>query len=294
MTQRLTGMAINKVSLVDRGANGRSFAVLKRATAQEASMETSAREAALVSGIAKGMAAQHKPGLLAWITKAIFPRGTSKVAKSAADRVSTAGWALSYVFDLIEGESADDASSDAGDAGSDLTSLRSAAQALTTYMAAAATEVGSADDLADIAEEAAAYAAYCATSYYADDCYWKRDPSAVTKKGAADADVRKEIEEMDEAKLAELITKAVDAAVEKRMPTPAAPAAAPVAAAVEKTDDAITLESLGEAIGKIADRLTPIEDVIANRVLKAKGQRTSLDEAPDAPVKKRAMFAGMF
>lgn len=291
MAQRLTGMAINKVSLVDRGANGRAFAVLKRATAQEASMETSAREAALVSGIAKGMAAQHKPGILARITKAVFPRGTSKVAKSASDRVSTAGWALSYVFDLIEGESADDASGDAGDAGSDLTSLRSAASALTTYMAAAATEVGSADDLAEIAEEAAAYAAYCATSYYADDCYWKRDPSAVTKKDAADADVSQEVQNMNETQLLEAIGKAVDAAVEKRMPTPVA---APVAAVVEKSDDAITLESLGEAIGKITDRLTPIEDVIANRVLKAKGQRTSLDEAPDASVRKRATFAGIF
>ena len=64
MSQRLTGMAIDKVSLVDRGANGRPFAVLKRD--EEGSMTDPADPPA---------------GVIAWLRKAL---GIDAVVKSAA------------------------------------------------------------------------------------------------------------------------------------------------------------------------------------------------------------------
>jgi len=329
MTQRLTAMAIDKVSLVDHGANGRPFAILKRH--KEGSMTTpltaQAAVGALAAGIAKARSEGAKPGLLATLRKALSPAPT-KVRKSAAGMVSQATWALSTVLDLITAESADvldlitaesaDLSDDAADPdaaedAADLTNLKAIAQGLTTYIASTAQEVGTPDDLEDIAEEAAAYAAMCAGEYGV----WKanrpiakagkkisaarlnelRDASdkllaVIADAEADDKSTKTEEEPVEKAELIAAIGEAVTKANEpivKRLEAIEKAAGAPAGDPPEDGGEPVTLDTIAEAVGKIADRLSTVENG-ANT-----GHRTSLSSQDGAgDVKKRSVFAGMF
>jgi len=87
MAQRLTGMVIDKVSLVDRGANGRPIAVLKRD--EEGSMTDPIAQA-----IAKAGPEEAKVGVLAWLRKALG-LGAAPVVKTATFAEVVAGQELS-------------------------------------------------------------------------------------------------------------------------------------------------------------------------------------------------------
>lgn len=315
---QLTDMDITHVSLVDKGANQRRFAVKKQAgTGPDARLQK-----AIAEGIAKGSG--RKTGVLGALRKAISPR--RRITKSAADQVSQLAWALYYVFDVLEAVAADvqadpndpDASADEGEVGS----LQQISQDLLGVMASIAGDVGTADDLEDIAEQAAAYAS-AMQSYYpvymrdggiakvgqkqftqarltsikeaagklaglleeieteteSDD-----EDSKDTKKRAQPQEVNVTSDEI--AAVSKAVAEALEpriAAIEKRLPP------AEDKSTVEKgagQDGDITLADVAAAITKVADRVEKIET--------ARGERTSI-VGQDSPsgVKKRGTFAGM-
>lgn len=157
MTQRLTDMKITNVALVDKGANRRKIAVLKRDGEEEIGR-------AFAAGLAKGLTTSA-PGIRGAITDIVHKLLPRRVEKSAADMISRATMALTVVLQLIEDEAAD-TGEDAGEGGdpdaaedaADVAGLRSVAQGLSDYISATAKEVGTPDDLEDIAEDAARYA----------------------------------------------------------------------------------------------------------------------------------------
>lgn len=325
MATRLTDMHIDKVALVDNGANQRRFAVLKRdpATGADAKLQK-----ALASGIAKGSG--DKPGLLAAIRKAITP-AKRRVAKSANDMVSQATWALSYVLELIEDEAAsstaDAGSGDAAEDQTDLVTLRQVAQLLGTYITSTAAEVGTPEDLEDVASEAAAYAA-AMSSYYP---IYMRDGgiakghkqftgSRVTRLAEARdtlaavldeiAEIEAEEEESGDSKSSKATKKRATpeeapmtsdelATITKAIAAQIAPIAADVAvlkAAAqtplakgddEAEDGEVSLADIAKAIGQLADRVQAVET--------RPGVRKSIDgQDGSEPVKKKSVFAGMF
>jgi hypothetical protein len=312
MPQHLQDMEITRVSLVDKGANGRRLAVLKRQEGSMTKPASSAMTGALAAGIAKGRTGQAETGILAAIRKVLSP--SRKVAKSAAANVSQATWALTTVLGLITSESADldedGADPDAADDQADVANLKAIAQGLTTYIASTAQEVGSADDLEDIAEEAAAYAAYCAGESYG---VWKSArpiekagrkisaarlselESASDKLLAVIADAKadsgtKEDDEEDDVEKAD-ITKAIGEAMAAALEPVTKRLELLEASKVEKTgegDEPVTLEGIAEAVGKVADRLEKLESA------GAVGKRTSIAGQDGGEVKKRAQFAGLF
>lgn len=81
MTQRLTDMRIRQVSLVDKGANGRTFALLKRD--EEGSMTAAAETAE-----------QAPAGVIAWLRKALGLEQPAQVAKVATFAEIVAGQEL--------------------------------------------------------------------------------------------------------------------------------------------------------------------------------------------------------
>lgn len=307
MAQHLTDMAISRVSLVDKGANQRRLAVFKREGSMANAKAPAAALSAIAAGIAKGRAPEQPDGILAGIRKAL---GAGKrVSKSAAANVSEATWALSYVLDLITDESSDlaeDGSTDpdAADDQSDIATLKAVAQGLTTYIAATAQEVGTADDLEDIAEEAAAYAAYCMGDYGV----WK-SARPIAKEGRkisqgrldelksasdkllaviADAESggKKDDEEDTNVEKAEIVAAMAEALapIEKRLEALEIPK-------VEKTgegDGPVTLETIAEAVGKVAERVGALESATSV------GKRTSVvGQDGGTAIKKKAVFAGL-
>jgi hypothetical protein len=87
MTQRLTDLEITRVSLVDKGANARRLAVLKRD--EEGSMTDP-----IAAAIAKAGPEEAKVGVLAWLRKALG-LGAAPVVKTATFAEVVAGQELS-------------------------------------------------------------------------------------------------------------------------------------------------------------------------------------------------------
>lgn len=186
MVSRLSQMEIDKVALVDRGANGRRFALLKR-DAPKPTADQIERIAALAAGIAKGRGEER--GVLAAIKKVVRPK--KRVAKSAKDLVARATWALTNTLELLEIESADLAEDptdpDAAEDRTDVTTLQQIADLWGTYITATSKEVGTPDDLEDIAEDAAAYAQLMTNQYpvyMRDGGIAKADPPVPKSKAA--------------------------------------------------------------------------------------------------------------
>lgn len=289
---RLTDMEITRVSLVDKGANGRRLAVLKR----EASM----------GNPAVGAAEAGPAGIAAWLRKAADAViGKVPVAKVQTFASMVAGqelqealgeswwtlqdalWAAIYATD---------------DAGADL-SLE-AKQALVgqdldefkAYLLAEMTEATSIGKRATNPEAAAVAAFVAKVGRKISGSRLERLQSAADAlssvltevEDSTEEDTDEEDTDVDKAEITKAITDGLAAALEpitKRLDTIEA-------AKVEKTGDSddapVTLETIAEAVGKVADRLEKLESA------GAVGKRTSVVGQDGGEVKKRSQFAGIF
>lgn len=298
MTQRLTDMSIDRVSLVDKGANARVFAVLKR-------------EAAMTDPVAVAVATVEEEtppaGFAAWLRKmadAVLGAKPEAVAKTATFAEIVAGQELSSaLYDswwTLE-EALWSAIYAVDDTGADL-SLEAkqmlVAQNLDEFKAylLAAMERGIEKRHAGQAELASRHVAAVVAKVgrKISGSRMERLTSAadalnsvLVEVAEAEAGEQAETAEEEPVETSELVS-AISEAVTKANE----PLVARIEAIEKRTagtpgdEEPVTLEGIAEAVGKIAERLETVE--------KSRGQRTSLvDETAAAPVKKRGVFAGV-
>jgi len=321
MGQRLTNMAIDRVALVDKGANGRPFAVLKRDDAPDAADIADLAKLWDESNAAEPVVA--KRGLLSMVAKALGLRVEEDridVAKArtfaailAGDQLSDAlydsWWTLEDA--LWSAMYATDAS------GADLSIEQKqalVAQNLDEFKAWLLSEMADAASIAKrdtprstrAIEALVRKASAGATTERADE---------LTKAGAAfaaamadgepasseDTDTGDDAQEvdMDVQELAKAlqphIESAVDAAVEKRMAAQPAPAPAPAPVAKGEPDEGgdedpedgdVSLAGIAKAIGHLSDRMERLEGGAA--------VRKSLDgQDGGAEPRKKSALAGI-
>lgn len=287
-------MDITRVSLVDKGANERRLAVMKR---QEASM----------GNTAVGAAEAGPAGIAAWLRKAADAViGRVPVAKVQTFASMVAGqelqealgeswwtlqdalWAAIYATD----DNGADLSLEAKQAlvGQDLDEFKA-------YLLAEMTEATSIGKRATNPDAAAIAAFVAKVGRKISGSRLERLQSAADALSSVltevedsnEADDTEEDTDVDKAEITKAITDGLAAGLEpitKRLD-------ALETGKVEKTegegDDApITLEVIAEAVGKVADRLTAIETA------GAVGKRTSVVGQDGGEVKKRTTFAGIF
>lgn len=299
MSQRLTDMRIRQVSLVDKGANKRTFALLKR-DAEEDAMTLPAPPAD-----------QTPAGIAGWLRKAAdLVLGKSEpVAKVMTFAEIVAGaelrdalydswytledalWSAIYAVDdngqalPIEAKQALVAQ-DLDEFKAYL--LAAMASGVTKRDASPSARArGSLDALvrkvgrkiSGSRMERLSAAAEALNSVLAEVAEAQADDAAET---AEEADVEKS--ELVAA-VSEAVTKAQEPLIARIEPLEkAAPGAAPEPVAKGEEDE-LTLASVAEAVAKIADRLEAVE--------KRPGERASLDGQDGSPVKK-SRWAGIF
>mgnify|MGYP001602016939 CR=1 FL=1 len=300
MSQRLTDMSITRVSLVDKGANAKRFAVLKRD--EEVAMTTPAA----------APADETPAGIAAWLRKAadVLLGRTIPVAKTATFAEIVAGqelrdalydswytledalWAAIYAYD----ENGQSLPLEAKKAlvAQDLDEFKAyllvqmdsgitkrdggPAEAATRHVAAVIAKVGRKISAARLERLTSAADAL----------------NSVLAEVIADEDTEKRAtgtEEVTDMATADEITAAVAKglepvierieAIEKRLPAEAAAAVAKT----ETTEDELTLEGVAKAVLDLGERVEAIA--------KARGERQSLagQDGPD-PVKK-STWAGI-
>ena len=300
MSQQLRDMAITRVSLVDKGANQRRLAVLKRD--EEDSMTNPAAPAA------------GDPSVIAtWLRKAADAVLGRRVAKTLTFAERIAGqdlqdalydswytledslWSAIYAYDE-QGQTLPIADRQA-----------LVAQNLDEFkaylLAAMATGIEKRAGAPAEAPGRHIAAIVAKVGRKISGSRLERLQAAADTLGGVLAEVTEDTQDSADAQEEEtvekndLIAAVTDAVAKAQEPLiarlEALEKAAPPkvekaeAAATEGEDDPVTLEGIGEAIGKIFDRLEAIET--------GAGARTSVvgqDGATD--VKKRALFAGMF
>ena len=295
MTQRLTDMALTRVSVVDKGANARRFAVLKRD--EEGGMADQVTE--------------PPAGVIAWLRKQLGLEATPEpVAKvmTFAERVAgqelrdalydswymleDALWGAIYGYDAdgkelsteakkaLIGQSLDEftayllAQMDSGIEKRD----GGPAEAATRHVAAIVAKAGRKISGARLERLQAASEALNGVL---------AEVAEVTEEAGADAQ-EDTVEKADLiAAVTEAVTKANEPIVARIEALEEAPAAAgDVAEGDADADEAVTIEVLAEVVGKLADRL--------ERVEKARGERTSVaGQDTDGEIKK-SRWAGVF
>lgn len=312
MGQKLTKMEINRVDLVDAGANGRQFAIFKRADAAPLSNVAEA----WVKGLQKGLSdATPEPSLLERIGGAVakalgFGPDGSPIAKAAtfAEQIaaqemtsalednfwvlSSALWAAMYAVD---------------DNGADLS--MAAKQALVAQnldefkayligvMDAGIGKRASTPTPSSMLDSLVAKVGRKITA--ARLSRLKDAASALTdvlnEVDAADAATEKRADaQEDDPMTPEELTAAIAKGNEPLIARVEALEKAPVAVLKttdegEPADGPITLDGIAKAVGDIADRIETIEKAAASKP----GQRTSADGQDGGPVRKSA-WAGVF
>lgn len=288
MPQRLTDMDITRVSAVDKGANGRAFAIFKRAEsgAEEAQMpdpETSpVGQASALRKIADWLVAKA-----ATFGSIIAGRELSEAVDDSYDTLWTALWSAMYATDAN---------------GQDLPMVDKqalVAQSLDEFKAyllsAMQTGVGKRARPTDIELAKRRVDALVRTAGATAD---PERVERLTKAAEAfvsvlatdtEIDAGADAQEVDMtgeeltaavAKAMEPLTDRIEA-IEKRLPEPAA-----VEGAAESGDE-LTLEGVAKAVLEIRETV--------DGIAKARGERTSADgqEAGGSPVKK-SRWAGVF
>ncbi len=298
MTQRLTDMRIKQVSLVDKGANGRTFALLKR------------DEEGAMTGPA-ATAEETPAGIAAWLRKAadaILGRPAEPITKTATFAEIVAGaelrdalydswytledalWGAIYAYDA-NGQSLPLESKKALVA-QDLDEFKAyllaqmdsgiqkrdggPAEAATRHIAAVVAKAGRKISGARLERLQAASEAL--NSVLAE-------VAEVTEEAGADAQ-EDSVEKAElVAAVTEAITKAQEPLVERIAALEKAPAATP-AAATDEAEEPATLDTVVTVIEKLADRIEKLET--------AKGERTSVAGQDGAEPVKKSRWAGIF
>lgn len=294
----LTDMDITRVSLVDKGANAKQIAVLKR------------KEGSMSGSVAAGEAGST--GIVAWLRKqADALAGKAPVAKAQTFAAMVAGQELTEamseswwtLYDAIwaaiwaTDENGADLTLEAKQAlvGQDLDEFK----AYLLGEMSEATGIGKRDQ----SPRAAVLAGLVAKEgrkisgsrlerlQSAAEALTSVIDEAITQDSSGDASDDEEDSDVEKADITKAITDGLAAALEpvtKRLD------ALEAAGKVEKTgdgDDApVTLETIAEGIGKLADRIEKLETA------GAVGKRTSIvgQDAGDGKVAKKSVFAGMF
>ena len=294
MSQRLTDMALTRVSVVDKGANARRFAVLKRDEEE--------------GGVADQVTEDPPAGVLAWLRKQLgLEAAPEHVAKTATFAERVAGqelrdafydswytledglWAAMYAY----GPDGQELSLEAKKAlvAQNLDEFKAylmsrmdggiskrdggPAEAATRAVSAAVAKVGK--KISGSRLERLTAAAEALNGVLAEVAEVVADEEA---DPAEEADVEKAelVAAMTEA--LEPVTKRLDA-LEKS----ASPAAAAGETEGDEGEKPATLDTVVAVVGKLADRIEAIE--------KARGERTSAAGQDGGEVKK-SQFAGIF
>lgn len=296
MSQHLTDMDIDRVSLVDKGANGRVFAILKR----------QGQEAAMTNPVAKsdpGATPAEQAGLLRKIADFITGRTVAKA--------QTFG-------EMIAGDALYDALDDSYD------TLWSALWSAMWACDDMGMDIPMADKQALVAQSLDEFKAYLLNAMQVGvgkranpsevNLAKRRIGVAIAKVGkkisaarmeqlqaAADAlnsvlaDVEADTEKRADAQEADMTSDELTAAVAKAMDPiekrldaiekAAKPAPVEVQKAADADTDELTLEGVAKGLLQLREDLEP--------VLKAKGSRTSAAGQESEPVAKRSVFAGV-
>jgi len=296
MTQRLTDMSLTRVSVVDKGANARRIAVLKRD--EEAGMPDQVTD-------------PPPAGVIAWLRKQLGLEATAEpepVAKvqTFADRIAgqqlrdalydawytleDSLWAAIYATDesyqllgiearqALVGQSLDEFKTYLLGAMATGIEKRDGdpAEAATRHIAAVVAKAGKKISGARLERLQAASEAL--NSVLAE-------VAEVTEEAGADA----QEDNVEKADLIAAVTEAIEPlakrleAIEK---SAAAPAAPETGGDAEAEGDPVTLETVVEVVGKLADRLEAVE--------KARGERTSVAGQDAGGEVRKSKFAGIF
>jgi hypothetical protein len=281
MTQRLTDLEITRVSLVDKGANAKRLAVLKRD--EEGSMTDP-----IAAAIAKAGPEEAKVGVLAWLRKALG-LGSSPVIKAATFAEVIAGqeltdalsdsfytlqdvlWSAIYAYD----ENGQALSIEAKTAlvAQDLDEFRSYLLAQMASVTVAKGDLESPDQrrLGAIVRKVGKKITASRLVRLTAAAEALNSVLAEVAEVVADeaADTAEEVE-VDKAEMVAAMTEALEPiskrleALEKAEPVAKVDAAA-AATAKGEVEDPVTLETVAAVIEKLADRLEAIEGGAAVR-----------------------------
>lgn len=297
MVQQLTDMSITRVSLVDKGANQRRIAVLKREAEGQMTQTgaAAADETGLVAVLRKWFAGQSSPvGKATTFAAIVAGQELSDALYDSWYTLQDALWSAIYAVD---------------DSGADLTleaKRALVAQNLDEFKAYLLNEMAEGTTLEGVGKRAGGLAGSPSRHVAAivakvgrkiSGSRLERLQSAaealtsvldeVVEDSSADTATDEEDTEVDKAEITKTITEALAAGLEpitKRLD-------AIEAGKVEKAegDDApATLETIAEAVGKLADRIEGLEKVATV------GKRTSVAGQDGGEVKKASQFAGLF
>lgn len=295
MSQHLSDMDIDRVSLVDKGANGRVFAILKRAG-------DGGKETAMLDPVAKG-------------DPEATPAGQASILRKIADFLTGGRVSKAQTFgSMIAGEELSDALDDSYD------TLWSALWSAMYACDDMGQDISMPDKQALVAQSLDEFKAYLLNAMQVGvgkrarpsevAVAKRRITTLIAKVGAkvsaarlerlqaaaealnsvlaeveSDTEKRADAQEVDMTpdELTTAIAKAQEPllarleAIEKRVPAEKV---------VEKAADELTLEGVAAAVLEIRDQLDPI--------VKARGERTSADgQDGDSKVAKRSVFAGV-
>jgi hypothetical protein len=297
--QHLTDMDIDRVSLVDKGANGRVFAILKR------------QEAAMTNPVAKSDP-QGTTDILGLVRKLAERVGLVHVDKAQSFAAVIAGQELTdalddswwTLWDVLWGAMY---ATDANGADLDMAAKQAlVAQDLDEFKAyllnAMSTTLGkrARPGDGDLAKRGVA-AAIAKVGAKVSAARLERLKTAADALNEVLAEVDADTEKRADAQEADMTPEELTAAIEKankplldriaeleKAAKPATPAAAPVEKK-DETEDELTLEGVAKAF---IDFRTEVDGKL-DQILKARGERTSADGQEGDKVAKRGTFAGI-